>query len=262
MNHARQHFYGWKPSLPSATAYAAKPTEGSDWRSEVKDMVDPRPDESPVKDQGQLGSCTSNALCATLENRLLQLGMYQGPLSRLFLYYEERRLEGSVNYDAGAYGHDGFKVLRKVGVPLEELWPYDISQFSQEPPAECYEDKYLNKIGQYVHPGLPYSVSAQDRMERFKWWLTQGKEIAFGFTVYDSFESKEVQDTGIVPVPREDEAVLGGHEVLLVGYLPEYPDYGLVRNSWGTEWGLDGYCLMPWKVIASPYYADDWRALS
>jgi C1A family cysteine protease len=91
--------------------------------------------------------------------------------------------------------------------------------------------------------------------------LSNKQTIAFGFTVYSSFESSEVSSTGIVPLPVEGEGVLGGHEVLLVGYLKDYPEHGLVRNSWGSGWGLGGYCLMPWQMIANPYYADDWRSI-
>jgi C1A family cysteine protease len=260
--HARQHFYGWKPSLPDPTVHIARPSQDLAWETEVLEEVDRRGNESPVKDQGQLGSCTSNALTATLENRLVQIGLYEGPLSRLFLYYLEREMEGTVQYDSGAYGHDGFKAMRKLGVPLEEAWPYDITRFTERPPEACYDPEHLTRCGQYVHPGLPYSMGTEERAHRFQWFLTHGKEIAFGFSVFESFESVAAADTGIIPVPEQGEELLGGHEVLMVGYLKDYPDHVLVRNSWGTEWGLDGYCLMPWEIAASPNYADDWRAIA
>ena len=91
--------------------------------------------------------------------------------------------------------------------------------------------------------------------------LSNRQTIAFGFTVYESFESQEVAQTGIVPMPTRDERTLGGHEVLLVGYLKNEPNYGLVRNSWGTSWGMAGYFLMPWAYLMDANLASDFRTI-
>ena len=73
----------------------------------------------------------------------------------------------------------------------------------------------------------------------------------------------------LVPMPKRGEQVLGGHEVLAVGYLKSEPDYVLCRNSWGSRktdghrWGIDGsgYFLMPWKMILNPAISGDWTTI-
>jgi C1A family cysteine protease len=252
-----KRYYGWKPSLPDPTAVVADPSG-----LEVLDEVDPRGDMAPCYDQGQLGSCTGNAVAGAVHYENILNGTDYGTPSRLFIYWWERYFEGTVEYDSGAYGHDGFRCAKHKGVPPEELCPYNIKFFRDKPSEEALAAAQGHKIGKYVHPGYPYSRSIQDRTEAFKALLSNKQTIAFGFTVYESFESEEAERTGIIPLPDTSrERQLGGHEVLLVGYLKDYPEHGLVRNSWGTEWGMDGYCLMPWKIIAGPGYADDWRSI-
>ena len=99
--------------------------------------------------------------------------------------------------------------------------------------------------------------------------LSNQQTISFGFTVHESFESSSVARSGIVLMPEPDEKVLGGHEVLAVGYLRGEPEYVLVRNSWGSRqtggrgWGLhgSGYFLMPWRMILDPKICADWTTI-
>lgn len=212
-------------------------------------------------DQGNLGSCTGNAVAGAIEYNDILNGDHIGTPSRLFIYYGERELEGSIDWDAGAYGHDGFRVARKIGTPTEFEWAYDISRFRERPVDSAYEVASTHKIGLYKHPGLGQH-SDQIRMLSLKAVLSNRQTIAFGFTVYESFESLEVERTGVVPMPGPGESVLGGHEVLLVGYIQrEGKEYALVRNSWGTEWGMRGYCLMPWEFILNRSICDDFRTI-
>jgi C1A family cysteine protease len=237
--------YGWKPSLPDHRDLLADTGE-----LKVLDEVDPRSEMQTPYDQSQLGSCTANAINGAIEYNYSVLQHHHGGTpSRLFLYYGERELEGSVNEDAGAYGRDGFKVAQKVGVPPERLWPYDINRFAERPPEEAYAEAARHRIGPYK--SVPRNQTA------WKQVLSNKQTIAFGFSVYESFESQEVARTGIMPVPTRSESQLGGHEVLAVGYLKSEPNYVLVRNSWGTDWGLDGYFLMPWAIVLDPYQSSD-----
>lgn len=247
------HRYGWKPSLPDIADLSAE-LDGLN----VLGEVDPRPDMPPVFDQGNLGSCTANAIASAFQyNEILKESYLATETpSRLFLYYQERVREGTVNSDSGAWGRDGFKALRKTGICPESLFPYDINRFTEKPTEDAYREASLRKIDTYVHPGL--GMPMLDRVEAFKRLLSNKQTIAFGFTVYESFE------TGwddIMPMPLEGEKVLGGHEVLLVGYLADAPDCGLCRNSWGSGWGMEGYFLMPWKILADPRFAGDWRSI-
>ena len=243
---------GWKPSLPDQRDLIADTSEIA-----IAEEVDPRGDLPGVYDQKHLGSCTANAVAAALEYNNRLDGTDYGTPSRLFIYYFERQLEGSpADQDTGAYGRDGFKVAKRWGVPPEEMWPYSDANpgpFQEEPPAEVMEEAAKHKL-QEPYRSVPRSVDA------FKAALSNRQTCAFGFTVYDSFLSDEVASSGVVPLPGRDEVVRGGHEMLMVGYLRAEPNYVLTRNSWGTDWGIGGYCLMPWAYILSQL-ASDFRTI-
>lgn len=242
------HAYGWLPSLPDPKAIPAD-TSGL----LAKNEVDPRDIMQDPYDQGQLGSCTANAYAGAAEYDDKLDGGSLGTPSRLAIYYGERKREGTLSYDSGAFGHDAFKDGREFGVASEKLWPYDIQRFASAPPQSYVDAQGDHKILKYVHPA--------PNVDRFKRILSNDQTIAFGFTVYESFESYQVAESGKVPMPGSREKVLGGHEVLIIGYLASEPEYALVRNSWGTGWGLSGYFLMPWAYITDPSLSSDWRSI-
>lgn len=243
------HRYGWKPSLPDLRDHIADTAE-----LKILDEVDPRTDLPSVFDQGHLGSCTANAVAAAVEYDAKLNGSDPGFLSRLWIYFYERKLEGApADQDTGAFGRDGLKVCHKLGVPLEQDWPYDITKFSEQPPASLEAEAQQHKISNYRV--VPRNVDSMKAV------LSNRQTIPLGFSVYESFEGPDVAKTGIVPLPTRGEKVLGGHEVLLVGYLKDEPNYGLVRNSWGPDWGLGGYFLMPWAYLLDAHLASDFRTI-
>lgn len=244
--------YGFKPGLRLLEETTAD-TSGLT----ILDEVDPRHELPAIFDQGQLGACTANATAAAFQyDSILDHGFGHGSghLSRLFIYYGERKIEGSLGQgDVGAYGHDAFTVA-KAGIPAEQDWPYDISTFEGPVPKAAIADEGHYKLTK------PVALVPRDE-QSMKAALSNKQTIAIGFTVYESFESSEVASSGIVPMPARGEEVLGGHEVLIVGYLKSEPHYALVRNSWGTGWGLSGYFLMPWAYILSSKLASDFRTI-
>jgi C1A family cysteine protease len=243
------HKFGWKPSYPDPRNVPAD-VRGITVASEV----DPRDNMQDPYDQGNLGSCTANAIAGAIEYHDILNGNSFGTPSRLFIYYGERVREGTVGSDSGAIGHDGFKVARKTGVPPETDWPYNINRFREKPPQQAYDDASQHRITDYRHP-----LQTQAAIKAV---LSNQQTVAFGFTVFESFESNAVAKTGVVPVPDPYwENDIGGHEVLIVGYLKSEPNYALVRNSWGTHWGLRGYCLFPWSYILDSQLATDFRTI-
>ena len=90
--------------------------------------------------------------------------------------------------------------------------------------------------------------------------LAAGFPFVFGFSVYESFESPEVAKTGVVPMPSGNEQLLGGHAVLCVGYDDASARF-LVRNSWGTGWGMAGYFTIPYDYLADRDLSDDFWTL-
>ena len=242
--------YGWVRDLPDARdlIYAApRPTVAA-----LPAMVDLTSDFGPVYDQGQLGSCTGNALAAAFEFDLLKQNLPDFIPSRLFIYYNERRLEGTVSSDSGAQIRDGVKTLVRQGVCPETAWPYDITKFADKPSAACYTDALTHQATSYQR--VPRTL------EQMKGCLAEGFPFVFGFTVYDSFESQDVAKTGVVPMPSPDESVLGGHAVVAVGY-DDADERFRVRNSWGIGWGQEGYFTMPYAYLTDSGLAADFWTL-
>ena len=239
--------YGWIPDLPDARdhLYAAP----MPIMAALPPRVDLRADCPPVYDQGQLGSCTANAIGAAVQfdRRKQQLDPDFVP-SRLFIYYNERAMEGTVSTDSGAQIRDGIKSVAKQGACPETDWPYDIAKFTSKPPRTDYREALQNRA-------VSYSRLVQN-VNLLKGCLASGFPFVFGFTVYESFESQEVAGTGVVPMPSPSEQMLGGHAVLAVGYDNSTQRFA-VRNSWGTGWGSAGYFTMPYAYVTDSNLADD-----
>jgi C1A family cysteine protease len=244
--------YGWVPDLPDARdhLFAAPPRTLVGLPRSV-DLRDRCPKE--VYDQGHLGSCTANAIGAAFEFRLLEQKAHDFMPSRLFVYYNERAIEGTVTIDSGAQIRDGIKSVARQGVCPETAWPYDIARFTEKPPPSCYADALHHRVTGYQR--IPRVLS------QFKGCLAAGSPFVFGFTVYESFEGAEVARTGVVPMPGPEERVLGGHAVLAVGY-DDADQRLLVRNSWGDGWGRGGYFTMPYAYLTErSLSADFWAVL-
>jgi hypothetical protein len=160
----------------------------------------------PIYDQGQLGSCTGNSIAGAIEFDRIKQGLSDFNPSRLFIYYNERVIEGTVGTDSGAMIRDGVKVVNKLGAPSETVWPYDISKFSEKPSTEAFEQGSQ-------HPAVQYSRVPRS-LAFLKACLASGFPFVFGFSVYESFMNQETARTGIVNLPGKEERLLGGHAVL------------------------------------------------
>ena len=243
------HSLGWiKPPLGRRAIDLLPPADITGLT--ILPEVDPRKKMPPALNQLALGSCTANATNRCFRYDTIMDGKDCGELSRLYTYYYERELEGTLGQgDAGAMGHDAFVVAQK-GIPSETLWPYDITKFEEKPPTE----PFAYTLTKPVH-AVPQTEND------FKAVLSNNQTIAYGFTVYRGFE-EPWQTPGVMPEPNQNEEVLGGHETLISGYLKEYPDHALILNSWG-EWGLNnsGYFLFPWKSLLNPNIASDFRTV-
>jgi C1A family cysteine protease len=240
-------WYGWIPDLPDHRdrMYAAPVTA----LGPLPPSVDLTGGCPPVYDQGQLGSCTANAIAGALEFDQMKQALDDVFVpSRLFIYYNERVIEGTVDADSGAMIRDGIKSVAKQGAPHEPLWPYTISKFRTKPSRAAYTDAAR-------HPAVLYQRMSQT-LQQIKGCLASGYPFVFGFSVYESFESAEVARSGHLELPKPKEALIGGHAVVGVGY-DEPKERFIVRNSWGRTWGLDGYFTMPYEYVLNGNLADD-----
>jgi C1A family cysteine protease len=204
----------------------------------------------PILDQGQLGSCTANAI-ATAHEFCQKKQHLKGVFipSRLFIYYNERAMEGTTGSDSGAMIRDGIKSINKQGVCPEKMWPYVIGQFATKPPTPCYTEATK-------HKAISYHRIARS-LAQMKGCLAEGFPWVYGFSVYDSFESHAVANTGVVPMPDlGKESLLGGHAVLAVGYDDTQQRF-ITRNSWGKDWGDAGYFTMPYAYLLDSNLSDD-----
>jgi len=242
-------WYGWVPDRPDQrdqlyASIAAPPAV-------LPPKVDLRAGCSAVENQGQLGSCTANALVGNLEFLEKKAGQPVTDLSRLFIYYNERAMEGTVGEDSGAAIRDGVKSLVHQGVCGEQSWPYNIARFTQKPPPACYQSAADHKVTSY------HRVVGLLQMRQC---LAEGYPFVFGFTVYTAFESPAVAKTGKLNLPKPAEKSLGGHAVCAVGY-DDAAKRVLVRNSWGADWGIGGYFTIPYDYVSNNNLADDFWTL-
>jgi len=157
-------------------------------------------------------------------------------------------MEGTVGTDSGAQIRDGIKSVGSIGAPPETDWPYAINEFAVKPPTKAYKDAPLGKALQYQR--VPQVLT------QMKGCLASGYPFVYGFTVYESFESPQVAQTGVVPMPAAGEKVLGGHAVLAVGYDDSSQRF-IVRNSWGPGWGMGGYFTVPYAYLTDNNLSDD-----
>ena len=240
--------YGWTPDLPDHRdhLFAAAPKTVA----ALPPKADLRKGCPPVYDQGQLGSCTANAIAGAMEFDLLKQKLTDFMPSRLFIYYNERVIENTVNSDAGAQIRDGIKSVGNQGVCPEPEWPYIPAKFAVKPPQTAYTDALKNKA-------VTYQAVARD-LTQMKGCLAAGYPFVLGFTVYTAFESPQVARTGVLNMPASGESVLGGHAVPAVGYDDPSQRF-IVRNSWGNAWGQKGYFTMPYAyLLAAKLSSDFW----
>ncbi|MBU4201422.1 MAG: C1 family peptidase [Verrucomicrobia bacterium] len=230
---------------------------------------------STVEQQGNLGSCTAQALVGALEflelSALTQDSPFAKPLrrdkspgrdatprqgglpdrfrdlSRLFVYYNERLAMGTVLEDSGAMLRTGIKVLKARGVCREALWPYNIRLFTVKPLPPCYAEAARHQVTTYQR---------LNTLNEMKACLAMGLPFVFGFAVYEHVMSAAVERTGKIRLPRPGERMVGGHAVMAVGYRDRTRSL-LFRNSWGADWGQSGYGEIPYAYLESRNLSDD-----
>ena len=194
---------------------------------QVYHRLEIRPD-GPLSGQGHSGSCTANAICSAW--RLAQHNIDPGfHPSRLFLFYNERKMEGHANDKGGAHTSDGCKSLENNGLCRERTWPFDVDKITVRPPRHAYEEAKEHMI--HTPAQLEHDT------HHVKDSLAQGKPVLVGIVLFSNFH--DARHNGVVPMPDSDSQKKGGHAVLIVGY-DDHKRHWIVRNSWGKHWGDEG----------------------
>lgn len=214
----------------------------------VNNVVDLRSKFLPAYDQGDIGSCTANAICALVN---FHKNILKG--SRLFLYYNERLIESpidndSISDDDGASLSTGMASLITYGLCQEDKWPYIEKNFAIKPPQICYQ-LAMNNIALNIG-------NINNDINSIKNALNNNCPFVVGINLYSNFESDYVKKTGIVSMPNANETLLGGHAVVCVGY-DDNKKVWIMRNSWGINWGDKGYFYLPYEYLTNSNLASD-----
>jgi hypothetical protein len=229
----------------------AAPREGSKTYSARRDIdappprVDLRPYMTSIENQEQTNSCVANAVAGAYEYLVKRhMGEEAYDVSRLFIYYNARAQGDEPIEDEGSMIADAIEGLRQHGACSEETWPFDAETVNEEPSEEAYEEASQFPVEEVEN--VPTDLDAWRRC------LAEGNPIVFGISLFQSFDAHRKK--GVVPMPSKAESSReshGGHAMLCVGYSDKDKVF-IVRNSWGSDWGDEGYCYIPYSYIMNP----------
>lgn len=231
-----------KPSKKDTNDFVYKSTNAN-----IPMSVDLREYDSKVEDQGNLGSCTANAITSAYEIMINIIDpTYHAELSRLYVYYHSRLFSDELDQDSGSYIRDGLKSIKHYGVCTEDLWPYLIENYTNQPRPKCYLDASKRRITEYNILYSNYEI---------KEILASKRPVVVCIELYNGFANVS-EDDPYVPLPKPFDYSMGYHAVVIMGY-DELKKHFLIKNSYGKDWGNNGYAWIPYDYITM-YSCERW----
>jgi len=219
---------------------SAAPTLKADHAGGLPDRIDLRGLCSPVEDQGHVGSCAANAVVGALEYHQRLSGQSVTDLSRLYVYYNARKIGGTTQTDSGTFIHHVMASVLAFGACPERMWPYQQAMWPTEPIKACYQGAEQFGAISYARTGVGLGSKAA---------VANGLPVVFGTSLPHDMLMIEARDTGQIASPRGGwPEPSGGHAMLIVGY-DDARGAWLVRNSWGPFWGDQGHLWIAYDVM-------------
>lgn len=224
---------------------------------------------SPVKDQKSLNTCTIFSGIALIEYWFQKEFGRREDLSALFLYKTARDLMQRSG-DTGVSAQATMQAMALFGVPPEDYWPYQEDRLDDVPPTFCYAYAQNYQSLKYFRlDSAEVSADKQLLMLKIRATLAAGIPCMFGLTLYSSVYHERNTSRGRIPYPSDRDTIIGGHTLVAVGYndrkeleqasgIPSTSGALLVRNSWGAEWGKQGYGWLPYDYVLQGLTSDWW----
>ena len=246
----RTHHGGWLPDVPDFQDFQFVPKAAP--TAVLPTVQDFRPLLQPIDDQNGYGSCVAHSTQAALRFEHMRQGLGDTQFSRAFIYYMARTIDGSVHEDSGTSNRAGMKSVAKYGACPETEWLYTESHIYKRPTTLVRRDALQDKVLKYYR----LSSTSLDLQRA----CLQEYPFVFGVSVFESFESPTASATGVIPMPKKGEQLLGGHSMLAVGY-DDTNQWFIIRNSWGPDWGDSGYGYLPYSYMTNRGLASDFWVL-
>ncbi|MBV9128743.1 MAG: DUF4339 domain-containing protein [Verrucomicrobia bacterium] len=244
---------GYRPMQPDPNAPVFRPTDPTVNPNALPSRVDLRGYFTAVEDQGQLMSCTANAVAGAYEYWVKRHTQQDYDVSRLFIYYNARWRNHEQDSDAGSVIQFAMEGLESFGACAERTWPYEPRLVTTRPNGASFEEA--------THFKIKEKQLVQQKLDDWRHCLAEGHPIVFGCKLFNSFDTC-TQRGGVVPMPDPQELTRrdhGAHSMCCVGYSDSEQVF-IVRNSWGTDWGDKGYCYMPYNYLMNEQlgFRDSW----
>lgn len=251
------HVYGYWPDPVRASLEAPAHNFSIQLAPKLTQVTPGDPDLRPFctsSNQYDIGSCAGNATADSLEVLNAISGLPPVQLSRLFVYALARNLDGTLDQDNGSHIRRCFEVLSSFGICREDLaagkggWPYDTSKVLVLPDIMSMR----SATGHRIHSYYRIVETGDALLEKMLEALRAHRPVVFGTQVDDVFE--KIKDT--TPWKRPTGPLLGGHAMMVVGYITGLGF--IVKNSWGPNWGENGFCIMAEDIFTSDKTQDIW----
>lgn len=203
----------------------------------IKTAVDLRSLAMPVRDQGDIGACAGFSTAGCLEIITCFAKGERVSLSPAYLYYNARKLEGTLPQDSGAQLRDLMKVVTHAGDVPEQDWPFSDQTYNREPPG-------LDNLALPFRAGAYHSLNSLADMLSC---LSSGYPFVLGMAVPQAME-RFTAASCLLDLNLANEPILGGHAVCAVGYDLLHQVL-IIRNSWGSGWGSGGYFYLDMRAV-------------